>query len=50
MRPSTENLIWAIDQVHNAYIEKRSDVSAELLTKILRIKDELQYIRETQTE
>lgn len=50
MKPSTENVIWAINQLHQAYIEKRSDVSLELMTKLLLIRGELQYIEETQTE
>jgi metal-responsive CopG/Arc/MetJ family transcriptional regulator len=50
LKPSTENLLHAINMVYDAYCEKRSDLSNEIIREILKLRSKLQYFKEIDCE
>lgn len=50
MKPSTENLLYAIQMVVEADIRKRTDIPREVLKKIYDLRSDLQYLKEIDCE
>jgi hypothetical protein len=50
MKPSTENLLHAIQMVVLAACERRTDIPREVMKKIYDLRSDLQYLEETDCE
>lgn len=47
MKPSTDNLLHAIQMVIQADCDRRTDIPRVVLKKIYDLRSDLQYIKET---
>jgi hypothetical protein len=50
MKPSTENLLFAIELVWKAACEKRSDLPEDLLKELVNLRAKIQYLKEIDCE
>jgi hypothetical protein len=50
MKPSTENLLFAIELVWKAACEKRSDLTEDILKDIGNLRSKIQYLKEIDCE
>lgn len=50
MKPSTENLLRAVQMVVQADCERRTDIPRDILKKIYEIRSDLQYLKEIDCE
>lgn len=50
MKPSTEALLLAIELVIQAAIEKRSDLTKEMIINLLNMRSDIQYLFENDCE
>lgn len=50
LRPSTENLLFAIQLVVEAFSQNRTDLSDETLKKIMDVRSDLLYLKEIDCE
>jgi hypothetical protein len=50
LKPSTENLLFAIQMVVEAFSQNRTDLSDETLTKLMDIRAAIQYLQEIDCE
>jgi len=50
LKPSTENLLFAIEIVWKAACEKRSDLTEEIIKDIANLRAKIQYLKEIECE
>lgn len=50
MKPSTEALLLAMELCMKADIEKRSDLTKEIIKKIIQLRSDIQYLNEIDSE
>jgi hypothetical protein len=50
LKPSTENLLFAIEIVWKAACEKRSDLNDDILKDIAKLRAKIQYLKEIECE
>jgi hypothetical protein len=50
VKPSSENLLFALDMVYQAACENRSDLPDDFIMLLVEIRSKLQYLKELECE